>query len=90
VGALQHLPVTRGEGIRRLAAARFELASLGVPSLDLVGSLARGESGPDSDVNLLVDFDVPIGLFHRVQPPRRTSGRAIRLARYPDLMVAPR
>ena len=38
-------------------------------SLEIFGSVARGEAGPDSDVDLLVDFDHPIGLFHffRVQ-----------------------
>jgi predicted nucleotidyltransferase len=48
---------------------RAELASLGVRSLDLFGSVARGDSGPDSDVDLLVEFAEPIGLFHffRVQ-----------------------
>jgi uncharacterized protein len=48
---------------------RTELVSLGVRSLDLFGSVARGDSSPDSDVDLLVEFDEPIGLFHffRVQ-----------------------
>jgi predicted nucleotidyltransferase len=61
--------VTRVEVVRRLADARAELAGLGVRSLDLFGSVARGEAGPDSDVDLLVVFDRPIGLFHffRVQ-----------------------
>ena len=40
-------------------------------SLDLFGSVARGESGPDSDVDLLVDFDRPIGLFHFFRVQRR-------------------
>jgi len=61
--------VTRDQVIQRLAGARAELSGLGVRSLDLFGSVARGESGPDSDVDLLVDFDRPVGLFHffRVQ-----------------------
>lgn len=38
-------------------------------SLDLFGSVARDEASADSDVDLLVEFDRPIGLFHffRVQ-----------------------
>lgn len=40
-------------------------------SLDLFGSVSRGESGPDSDVDLLVDFDRPIGLFHFFRVQRR-------------------
>ena len=42
---------------------------MGVRSLDLFGSVARGEAKPDSDVDFLIEFDRPIGLFHffRVQ-----------------------
>jgi predicted nucleotidyltransferase len=63
--------VTRDQVIQRLAGARPELASLGVRSLDLFGSVARGDAGPDSDVDLLVDFDKPIGLFHFSRVQRR-------------------
>jgi predicted nucleotidyltransferase len=63
--------MTRGEAIQRLVAARPELATLGVRSLDLFGSVARGEAGPASDVDLLVDFDKPIGLFHFFRVQRR-------------------
>ena len=63
--------MTRAEAIQRLAAARPELATLGVRSLDLFGSVARGEAGPASDVDLLVDFDKPIGLFHFFRVQRR-------------------
>lgn len=63
--------MTREEVIRRLAETRAELAGLGVRSLNLFGSVARGESGPDSDVDLLVDFDRPIGLFHFARVQRR-------------------
>jgi predicted nucleotidyltransferase len=61
--------VTSKQVQERLANMRAELASLGVRSLDLFGSVARGDSGPDSDVDLLVEFAEPIGLFHffRVQ-----------------------
>ena len=63
--------MTRDQVLQRLAGARAELASLGVRSLDLFGSVARGESGPDSDVDLLVEFDKPIGLFHFFRVQRR-------------------
>jgi len=61
--------VTREEVQRLLAKQRAELTSLRVRSLHVFGSVARGDSAPDSDVDLLVDFDRPIGLFHffRVQ-----------------------
>ena len=40
-----------------------EINSFGVISLALFGSVARGEARPDSDVDLLVEFDRPVGLF---------------------------
>jgi len=41
----------------------------GASNIRVFGSVARGDSVPGSDVDLLVDFDRPIGLFHffRVQ-----------------------
>ena len=63
--------MTRVEVVQRLADARAELATLGVRSLDLFGSVARGEAGPNSDVDLLVDFDKAIGLFHFFRVQRR-------------------
>ena len=40
-----------------------EINSYGVKSLALFGSVARGEARPDSDVDLLVEFDRPVGLI---------------------------
>lgn len=37
-----------------------------VSSLSLFGSAARDEAGPDSDVDLLVEFDRRIGLLHLI------------------------
>lgn len=36
----------------------------GITALALFGSVAKGCAGPQSDVDLLVDFDRPVGLFH--------------------------
>jgi predicted nucleotidyltransferase len=36
---------------------RPELAKFGVKSLAVFGSVARGEAGPDSDVDILVEFE---------------------------------
>ena len=47
-----------------LAAHRAEIKDFGVKSLALFGSVARDEAGPESDVDLLVEFDRSIGLFH--------------------------
>ena len=46
-------PVLRGE--------------LGVSKLLLFGSVARGEALPSSDVDLLVEFARPVGIFHFVR-----------------------
>jgi len=47
-----------------LAANETELKARGVKSLAVFGSVARGEAGPKSDVDLLVEFDRSVGLFH--------------------------
>jgi uncharacterized protein len=54
----------RAEVLRILHENRGELAEkYGVKSLALFGSIARDEARPDSDVDLLVEFDRPVGLF---------------------------
>ncbi len=35
----------------------------GVSQLGLFGSFARGEQNPESDLDILVDFDEPVDLF---------------------------
>jgi uncharacterized protein len=56
---------------RRLSEHRGELTQLGVYTLDIFGSVARDEAAQDSDVDLLVEFDRPIGLFHFFRVQRR-------------------
>ena len=63
--------MTRDQVLRRLSDAHPEIVSLGVRSLELFGSVARGEAGPNSDVDLLVEFDRPVGLFHFFRVQRR-------------------
>ena len=46
------------------------LANFGVSSLILFGSVARDEARIDSDVDLLVEFDRPVGLFTFVRLKR--------------------
>jgi uncharacterized protein len=54
----------RQEALDRIAQHAAELrAEHGVASLALFGSVARDEARPDSDVDVLVDFDRPVGLF---------------------------
>ena len=56
-------PVRRDEVISKLRASASELQPMGVASLALFGSTARDEAHNDSDVDLLVEFSRPIGLF---------------------------
>lgn len=64
----------RDEALRILSEARPELvARFGVKSLRLFGSTARDEARPDSDVDILVDFEQPatfdgyFGLLHYLE-----------------------
>ncbi len=53
----------REEALHRLSAHRDDLPALGVRWIALFGSTARGDARPDSDVDLLVDLEHPMGLF---------------------------
>ena len=46
-----------------LAGCKDELKRQGVATLSLFGSVARDEAADASDVDLLVEFDRPVGLF---------------------------
>lgn len=43
--------------LERLRAHEHELRTMGVARLSLFGSVARGEAGPDSDVDVAVELD---------------------------------
>lgn len=51
------------EALQILSAHRREIDKLGVKSLAIFGSVARNEARPDSDVDILVEFIKPVGLF---------------------------
>ena len=53
----------RAQVLERLRHHREELATMGVASIALFGSVARNEATAESDVDLLVEFGVPVGLF---------------------------
>ena len=53
----------RDEVLRLLASHRADLAEHGVRSLSLFGSVARDAAGDASDIDVLVEFDRPVGLF---------------------------
>ena len=58
--ALSHASV-----VQRLRAREAEVRARGVAGLALVGSVARGDCGPDSDVDVLIDIQPgrPFSLF---------------------------
>jgi predicted nucleotidyltransferase len=49
--------MTRRTVIARIRKHRAQLTKLGVKSLSIFGSVARGEERPDSDVDILVEFE---------------------------------
>jgi uncharacterized protein len=58
--------VTREEVQRRISEQRVELAEMGVRSLEIFGSVARGEAAAASDLDLLVGVrpgDRPVPLL---------------------------
>lgn len=66
--------------LRRHAA---DLEAHRVRSLSVFGSVARGEAQDDSDVDLLVEFSEPVGLFEFVRLKRYLEallGRPVDLA----------
>jgi len=59
--------MTREQIIQQLKKHKGELDAFGVRSLSLFGSVARGEERPDSDIDILVDFERIGGLFEFVR-----------------------
>lgn len=64
----------RDEVLAILDSHREVLHGFGVKSLSLFGSVAKGEARPDSDVDLLVQFDRPVSLFTFVRVKRYLEG----------------
>lgn len=65
--------ITREQVLEQLTIHRDELTQMGVQSLALFGSVARGEARDDSDVDLLVEFTRPVGLFDFVRVQLRLT-----------------
>lgn len=56
--------------------------------LRLFGSAARGEDGPDSDVDLIAEFGVPVGYFELIRAENELSeffGRPVDLLTEPAI-----
>ena len=63
--------MTRDEVMALLKAHRAELDRLGVGALAVFGSVARGNAGAGSDIDILVEFRRPVGLFEFVRVQMR-------------------
>lgn len=61
--------MTRQEAMEILSRNKTRLRGFKVSSLFLFGSVVRGEAGPGSDVDILVEFnhDARVGLFEFVR-----------------------
>lgn len=60
-----------------------DLRAMNVASLAVFGSVARNEAGPESDVDLLIEFTCPVGMFHFLTVKQRLEeilGRPVDLA----------
>jgi uncharacterized protein len=57
------LIMRRDEALAILETHREELRRRGVKSLAVFGSVARDEARPDSDVDLLLELERPMGLL---------------------------
>ena len=71
---VQQTRIRRDDILNSLRANRRLLDSFGVAHLSLFGSFARDEGRDDSDVDLLVEFNRPIGLFEFVRLQRELAG----------------
>jgi uncharacterized protein len=62
------MDMKRSEACKILNAHRQELVNrFNVASLSLFGSVARDEARAGSDVDLLVEFEQPVGLFKFIE-----------------------
>jgi predicted nucleotidyltransferase len=55
--------MTLDDALTKLEAHTEKLRQFKVEALYVFGSVARGEADDDSDVDLLVEFSEPVGLF---------------------------
>ena len=56
--------MSKQEIIDKLKAHKEELRRMGISSLAVFGSAARDEAVPGSDIDLLIEFDRSVGVFH--------------------------
>lgn len=74
----------RDEILEKLRADKSALDRFGVKAIGVFGSVARGEGRPDSDVDIVVDYDCEItrgifGYLNLKEHIERTVGREVDL-----------
>ena len=57
----------RADALEKLRTHGASIRAFGVSGLTLFGSVARDEAQPDSDVDILVEFERPVGYFTLVR-----------------------
>jgi len=62
--------MTREQLVEKLSGHKSELGQFKVAAISVFGSVARNEANERSDVDLLVEFSEPVGLFHFVRLKR--------------------
>ncbi len=75
----------RDEVLALLGGHRAELKEYGVKSLAIFGSVARNEATEGSDIDILVEFGQPVGLFEFV----RIQARLEKILNRPVDLVTP-
>jgi uncharacterized protein len=73
----------RSEAIEFFQTHREDLRRLGISSLLVFGSVARDQARPESDIDLIADFERPIGylgLAHVQHELEKLLGRNVDLA----------
>jgi predicted nucleotidyltransferase len=80
--------MTREEVLQVLKDHEAELRERGVAHAALFGSLARGEAGPRSDIDVLIRFDpeAPVTLWDYVGLKRIVAGMLKRTGRKVDVI----
>jgi predicted nucleotidyltransferase len=82
IKSAQEALMERDQVLALLKRRKRHLKKFGVSSLFIFGSVARDQARKNSDVDILVDFDKPIGLFEfaRLQMYlEKTLGRKVDL-----------
>jgi predicted nucleotidyltransferase len=66
---MDHL-VDRETALNTIRAHKAELSQYHVKSLAIFGSVAREEASGESDVDILVEFNQPVGMFEFIRLQR--------------------